>query len=76
MGFCLFNTIAIGAQHLKTAYQAKRVMIMDWDVHHGNGTQDFFYEDPSVLFISTHQFPYYPGTGAVNEVGVTRRRIR
>jgi acetoin utilization deacetylase AcuC-like enzyme len=70
MGFCLFNTIAIGAQHLKNAYQAKRVMIMDWDVHHGNGTQDFFYEDPSVLFISTHQFPYYPGTGAVNEVGV------
>jgi acetoin utilization deacetylase AcuC-like enzyme len=70
MGFCLFNTIAIGAQHLKNAYGAKRVMIMDWDVHHGNGTQDSFYEDPSVLFISTHQFPYYPGTGAVNEVGL------
>jgi len=70
MGFCLFNTIAIGAQHLKNAYDAKRVMIMDWDVHHGNGTQDSFYEDPSVLFISTHQFPYYPGTGAVNEVGL------
>ncbi len=69
MGFCLFNTIAIGAYHLKNAYGAKRVMIMDWDVHHGNGTQDAFYEDPSVLFISTHQFPYYPGTGAVNEVG-------
>jgi acetoin utilization deacetylase AcuC-like enzyme len=70
MGFCLFNTIAIGAQHLKNAYHAKRVLIMDWDVHHGNGTQDFFYEDRSVLFISTHQFPFYPGTGAVNEVGV------
>jgi acetoin utilization deacetylase AcuC-like enzyme len=70
MGFCLFNTIAIGAQHLKRTYDSKRVMIMDWDVHHGNGTQDSFYEDPSVLFISTHQFPYYPGTGAVNEVGV------
>jgi acetoin utilization deacetylase AcuC-like enzyme len=70
MGFCLFNTIAIGAQHLKRTYDVKRVMIMDWDVHHGNGTQDSFYEDPSVLFISTHQFPYYPGTGAVNEVGV------
>jgi acetoin utilization deacetylase AcuC-like enzyme len=69
MGFCLFNTIAIGAHHLKNTYGAKRVMIMDWDVHHGNGTQDAFYEDPSVLFISTHQFPYYPGTGAVNEVG-------
>ena len=70
MGFCLFNTIAIGAQHLKTAHDVGRIMIMDWDVHHGNGTQDFFYEDPSVLFISTHQFPYYPGTGAVNEVGL------
>ncbi|HXV80876.1 MAG TPA: histone deacetylase, partial [Candidatus Binatia bacterium] len=69
MGFCLFNTIAIGAQHLKQTYHAKRIMIMDWDVHHGNGTQDSFYEDPSVLFISTHQFPYYPGTGALYEVG-------
>ena len=70
MGFCLFNTIAIGAHHLKKTYGAKRIMIMDWDVHHGNGTQDSFYEDPSVLFISTHQFPYYPGTGAVTEVGL------
>ena len=71
MGFCLFNTITIGAQHLRNAHEAKRIMIMDWDVHHGNGTQDFFYEDPSVLFISTHQYPYYPGTGAVDEVGVS-----
>jgi acetoin utilization deacetylase AcuC-like enzyme len=70
MGFCLFNTIAIGAHHLKKTYGAKRIMIMDWDVHHGNGTQDSFYEDPSVLFISTHQFPYYPGTGAFTEVGL------
>ena len=70
MGFCLFNTIAIGAQHLKRTYGAKRILIMDWDVHHGNGTQDAFYDDPSVLFISTHQFPYYPGSGAVDEVGV------
>jgi len=70
MGFCLFNTIAIGAAHLKRAYGAKKILIMDWDVHHGNGTQAAFYEDPSVLFISTHQYPYYPGTGAVNEVGV------
>lgn len=70
MGFCLFNTIAIGAQHLKKAHGIKRVMIMDWDVHHGNGTQDSFYEDPAVLFISTHQFPYYPGTGAVDETGM------
>ena len=72
MGFCLFNTIAIGAEHLKNAYDVKRVMIMDWDVHHGNGTQDSFYEDPSVLFVSTHQFPYYPGTGAVDDVGPER----
>src|SRR5499427_1319611 len=69
MGFCLFNTIAIGAAHLKQAYGAKKILIMDWDVHHGNGTQEAFYEDPSVLFISTHQYPYYPGTGAANEVG-------
>lgn len=71
MGFCLFNTIAIGAQHLKRNYDAKRILIMDWDVHHGNGTQEAFYDDPSVLFISTHQSPYYPGTGAVDEVGVS-----
>lgn len=70
MGFCLFNTIAIGAQHLMRNYDAKRILIMDWDVHHGNGTQEAFYDDPSVLFISTHQSPYYPGTGAVDEIGV------
>ncbi|MGH7828186.1 MAG: histone deacetylase family protein [Candidatus Binatia bacterium] len=69
MGFCLFNTIAIGADYLKRNYGAKKILIMDWDVHHGNGTQDAFYDDPSVLFISTHQFPFYPGTGAMNEVG-------
>jgi len=70
MGFCLFNTMAIGTEYLKRNYGAKRILIMDWDVHHGNGTQDAFYDDPSVLFVSTHQFPYYPGSGAVNEVGV------
>jgi acetoin utilization deacetylase AcuC-like enzyme len=69
MGFCLFNTMAIGAEYVKRAHGAKKVLIMDWDVHHGNGTQDAFYDDPSVLFISTHQYPYYPGSGAVNEVG-------
>jgi acetoin utilization deacetylase AcuC-like enzyme len=67
----LFNTIAIGAEHLKRAYGAKKILIMDWDVHHGNGTQAAFYDDPSVLYISTHQYPYYPGTGAINEVGVS-----
>ena len=70
MGFCLFNTMAIAAEYVKRVHGAKKVMIMDWDVHHGNGTQDAFYDDPSVLFISTHQFPFYPGSGAVNEVGV------
>ena len=69
MGFCLFNTMAIGAAYLKRKYGAKKIMIVDWDVHHGNGTQSAFYDDPSVLFVSTHQFPYYPGTGAVNEIG-------
>ena len=69
MGFCLFNTVAIGAQYLKRLYGARRILIMDWDVHHGNGTQDSFYQDPSVLYISTHQYPYYPGTGALEEVG-------
>ncbi|HLN87106.1 MAG TPA: histone deacetylase [Candidatus Limnocylindrales bacterium] len=70
MGFCLFNTMAIAAEYVKRAHGAKKVMIMDWDVHHGNGTQDAFYNDPSVLFISTHQFPFYPGSGAVDEVGI------
>jgi acetoin utilization deacetylase AcuC-like enzyme len=70
MGFCLFNTIAIGARYLRSNHGAARILIVDWDVHHGNGTQAAFYDDPSVLFISTHQFPYYPGTGAIDEVGV------
>jgi acetoin utilization deacetylase AcuC-like enzyme len=69
MGFCLFNTMAIGAEYLKRRHGAKKIMIVDWDVHHGNGTQDAFYDDPSVLFVSTHQFPFYPGTGALNEIG-------
>lgn len=69
MGFCLFNTAAIGARYLQKAHGAKRVAVVDWDVHHGNGSQDAFYDDPSVLFLSTHQYPYYPGTGAVDEVG-------
>jgi acetoin utilization deacetylase AcuC-like enzyme len=69
MGFCLFNTIAIGADYLKRNHGAKKILIVDWDVHHGNGTQEAFYEDPTVFFISTHQYPYYPGTGALTEVG-------
>jgi len=69
MGFCLFNTVAIGARHLKRHYGAERILIMDWDVHHGNGTQDAFFTDPTVLYLSTHQFPFYPGTGSIEETG-------
>lgn len=68
MGFCLLNNVAIAAAHAR-ARGVERVAIVDYDVHHGNGTQRTFYADPSVLFISTHQFPYYPGTGSAQEVG-------
>jgi len=68
MGFCLFNNIAIAAAHAR-AHGIERVAIVDYDVHHGNGTQWSFYEDPSVLFISSHQYPYYPGTGAATDIG-------
>ncbi len=69
MGFCLFNNIAIAARYAQRQYGAERVLIADWDVHHGNGTQDIFYEDGSVLFFSTHQSPWYPGTGHASERG-------
>jgi acetoin utilization deacetylase AcuC-like enzyme len=69
MGFCLFNNIAIAARYAQDAYGVQRVLIADWDVHHGNGTQDIFYSDPSVFFFSTHQWPWYPGTGAADETG-------
>ncbi|MCY4539669.1 MAG: histone deacetylase [Chloroflexi bacterium] len=69
MGFCLLNNVAIGARHALTQHQLQRVMILDYDVHHGNGTQDVFYDDPAVLFLSIHQSPHYPGTGRLDEIG-------
>ncbi|MFP5075922.1 histone deacetylase family protein [Rhizobium sp. YIM 134829] len=69
MGFCFFNNAAIAARHAQRAHGAERVAIVDWDVHHGNGTQDIFWDDASVLFCSTHQMPLYPGTGAKDEEG-------
>jgi acetoin utilization deacetylase AcuC-like enzyme len=70
MGFCLFNNVAVAAAHARHALDAKRVAIVDYDVHHGNGTQHIFERDASVLYVSTHQYPYYPGTGAAGEIGV------
>ncbi|MDB5553359.1 MAG: acetoin utilization protein [Rhizobium sp.] len=69
MGFCLFNNVAIAARHAQKAHGAERVAIIDFDVHHGNGTQDIFWADPDVLYCSTHQMPLYPGTGSRHETG-------
>src|SRR6202158_2344582 len=69
MGFCLFNNVAVGAEYLRRRYGLERILIVDWDLHHGNGTQHMFEADPGVLYVSTHQYPYYPGTGALDEVG-------
>jgi acetoin utilization deacetylase AcuC-like enzyme len=69
MGFCIFNSIAIAARYAQRKHGAERVLIADWDVHHGNGTQDVFYSDGSVFFFSSHQSPWYPGTGAWHETG-------
>ena len=69
MGFCVFNNIAIGARYAQKKHALARVLIVDWDVHHGNGTQDIFYGDRSVMFLSTHQHPWYPGSGLASETG-------
>lgn len=72
MGFCLLNNVAIAARYAQRQYGVRRVLIVDYDVHHGNGTQDIFYSDPSVYYISTHQSPLYPGTGDIREIGAGR----
>lgn len=69
MGFCIFNNVAVAARYLQEKYSLSRILIVDWDVHHGNGTQDIFYEDPSVMYFSVHEYPYYPGTGSREEKG-------
>lgn len=69
MGFCIFNNVAIGARYVQKEYGVKKVFIVDWDVHHGNGTQNIFWTDASVFYFSIHQFPHYPGTGSENEIG-------
>jgi len=69
MGFCIYNNVAIGAHYLIDKYKFNKVAIVDFDVHHGNGTQDIFYNNEKVLYISTHQYPYYPGTGTEQEKG-------
>jgi len=70
MGFCLFNNVAVAARYAQRKYAAERVLVIDWDVHHGNGTYDVFKEDPSVFYFSIHQYPHYPGTGHESEQGV------
>ena len=69
MGFCIFNNVAVGANYLIEKYKYNKIAIIDFDVHHGNGTQDIFYDNEKVLFISTHQYPYYPGSGSEKEKG-------
>ena len=70
MGFCLFNQVAIAAHYARSRYDAERVAVVDFDVHHGNGTQEIFWSDPNLFYGSTHQMPLYPGSGASNETGV------
>jgi len=70
MGFCVYNNVAVGAHYLLKKFNLKKIAIIDFDVHHGNGTQNIFYNNENVLYISSHQYPYYPGSGAANEKGI------
>ncbi len=72
MGFCLFNNVAVAAEYARAKHQIERVLIVDWDVHHGNGTQEIFYDNPDVVYFSVHRFPFYPGTGTEREIGTGR----
>ena len=74
LGFCVFNNIAVAAKYLQRQHGLEKILILDWDVHHGNGTQHTFESDPSVFFASLHQYPHYPGTGARSETGDSRGR--
>ena len=75
MGFCVYNNVAVGAYYLLEKYNFSKVAIIDFDVHHGNGTQNIFYNNENVLYISTHQYPYYPGSGAENEKGINNNIV-
>ena len=69
MGFCIFNNVAVATRYIQKQYNLSKILIVDWDVHHGNGTQAAFYDDPTVLYFSVHQYPFYPGTGSEAEKG-------
>jgi acetoin utilization deacetylase AcuC-like enzyme len=75
MGFCLFNNVAVGALHARAAHGLQRIAVVDFDVHHGNGTQDIFFDDPNLFYASTHQFPLYPGTGDETERGIAHNIV-
>jgi acetoin utilization deacetylase AcuC-like enzyme len=74
MGFCIFNNVAVAVRHLQKEYGSRKIAVIDWDVHHGNSTQEIFYDDPSVLYLSIHQYPHFPHTGSADETGIGEGR--